>query len=298
MVIVDDGSIDETRDVVARYDDPRIRLIAMPHRGLASLAESYNAALAVATGSLVGILEGDDAWPPDKLERQVPLFDDPDTLLSWGRGALIDAEGRRTRVMTTMKQARGRVVHVDTGPAFHRLTRENFFIPSVTAMVRRSAIDAIGGFRQTGSQLFVDLPTWLWLTAVNGGHVTYLDHELGIYRHHAAGTSTDKAAQMKLEHLRVVLAIEAEVGPAALARAGWDARSRGRALARGSIVQGKIALKGRRWADAYASFRTALGAGDARMRARALRGMLSARVRALLAREASAGSQMDGSSPR
>jgi len=214
----------------------------------------------------------------------VPLFEDSDTLLSWGRGALIDAEGRRTRVMTTMKRVRKPITHVETAAAFHRLTRENFLTPSVTVMVRRSAIDAVGGFRQTGSRLFVDLPTWLWLTAVNGGHVTYLDRELGIYRHHVAGTSTDKAAQMKLEHLRVVLAVESEVGGGALTRAGWDARSRRRALARGSIVRGKLELKDQRWTEAYATFRGALGSGDARMRLRALRGMLSARVRALLAR--------------
>jgi glycosyltransferase involved in cell wall biosynthesis len=99
---VDDGSTDATREAIASYPDPRIRLIALPHCGLGALAESYNAALAVASGSLVGILEGDDAWPADKLERQVPLFDDPGTVLGWGRGALIDAEGRPIRVMTTM----------------------------------------------------------------------------------------------------------------------------------------------------------------------------------------------------
>ncbi|HET7188328.1 MAG TPA: glycosyltransferase family 2 protein, partial [Gemmatimonadaceae bacterium] len=91
QIFVDDGSTDGTRDVIARYRDPRIQVIALPHRGLGALAESYNAALAVARGSLVGILEGDDAWPADKLELQVPTFDDPATFLSWGRGALIDA---------------------------------------------------------------------------------------------------------------------------------------------------------------------------------------------------------------
>src|SRR5688572_10419542 len=67
QIFVDDGSTDATREVIASYRDPRIRLIALPHRGLGALAESYNEALAVARGSLVGILEGDDAWPADKL---------------------------------------------------------------------------------------------------------------------------------------------------------------------------------------------------------------------------------------
>jgi glycosyltransferase involved in cell wall biosynthesis len=282
QIFVDDGSSDETRDLIARYRDPRIRLIALPHRGLGSLAESYNTALAAARGTLVGILEGDDAWPADKLERQVPLFDDPHTVLSWGRGALIDAEGRPTRVMTTMKGAPARV-DVDAAAAFHRLTRENFFIPSVTVMVRRSALDAVGGFRQTGSSLFVDLPTWLWVMATAEGHATYLDHVLGIYRHHAAGTSTERAGDMKLEHLRVVLSVEDALGPAPLARVGWDTHSRRRALARGGLVKGKLDLAAGRYSEAYASYRQVLVGGvDAGVRARALRGMLSARVREVL----------------
>jgi glycosyltransferase involved in cell wall biosynthesis len=284
QIFVDDGSDDATRAVIARYDDPRIRFVALPHRGLGALAESYNAALAIAHGSLVAILEGDDAWPPDKLERQVPLFDEPGALLSWGRGALIDGESRRTRVMSTMK-GRGPVARMDAAAAFQRLTRENFFIPSVTVMVRRAALDAIGGFRQTGSALFVDLPTWLWLTAMNDGHVAYLDRELGIYRHHAAGTSTERAAQMKLEHLRVVLAVEEALGPAAMSRIGWDSRSRRRALARGGLVKGKVDLAAKRYAEAYQSYRGAFTTGvDAHVWLRALRGMASAKGRALLGR--------------
>jgi glycosyltransferase involved in cell wall biosynthesis len=283
QIFVDDGSTDGTREVIAGYRDPRIRLIALPHRGLGALAESYNAALTVARGTLVAILEGDDAWPPNKLERQVPAFDDSRTLLSWGRGALIDADGRPTRVMTTMKGVRGEA-RVDMAAAFHRLTRENFFIPSVTVMVRRSALDAIGGFRQTGSSLFVDLPTWLWLTLTGEGTAVYLDSELGIYRHHAAGTSTEKAGQMRLEHLRVVLAVESEAGPEAMARVRWDVRSRRRALARGGLVKGKLDLAAGRYSQAYASYREALVGGvDLGVRARALRGMLSARARKALA---------------
>ncbi|HET9011018.1 MAG TPA: glycosyltransferase family 2 protein [Gemmatimonadaceae bacterium] len=284
QIFVDDGSSDGTRDVIARHRDPRIRLIALPHRGLGALAGSYNAALAVARGALVGILEGDDAWPVDKLERQVATFDDPATFLSWGRGALIDAASRPVRTMSTMKHA-APIMHVDAAAAFHRLTRENFFIPSVTVMVRRSALDAIGGFRQTGSSLFVDLPTWLWLTASIDGRVTYLDRELGIYRHHAAGTSSDKAAQMKLEHLRVVLAVETELGPAAMTRVGWDARSRRRALARGALVRGKIELRAGRHDEARRSYRDALTtATELGPRLRALRGVVSATSRGLAQR--------------
>src|SRR4051812_46970983 len=51
QIVVDDGSTDRTREIVTRYRDQRIRLLALPHRGLDALGASYNAALAAGTGS-------------------------------------------------------------------------------------------------------------------------------------------------------------------------------------------------------------------------------------------------------
>jgi glycosyltransferase involved in cell wall biosynthesis len=286
QILVDDGSTDATRDVVARYQDPRIRLLALPHRGLSALADSYNAALAASRGSLIGVLEGDDAWPADKLERQVPLFDDPRALISWGRGTIIDAHSRPTGVQISLRErGPGPTMRIDAGAAFHRLTHENLFVPSVTVMLRRSALDTIGGFKQTGSALFVDLPTWLWLTATQPGHVTFLDQVLGHYRHHDRQTSQLRSAEMTLEHLRVVLGVEESLGAAVMERIGWDDSSRRGALARGKLVQGKIELATGRFDEAYASYRDAwrLGADPSR-RWRAMRGMASSAGRLALRR--------------
>ena len=63
MVIVDDGSIDGTRDIIANYSDPRIVHLAQDHLGPLRLADTYNRALSHARGDYVAILEGDDKWP-------------------------------------------------------------------------------------------------------------------------------------------------------------------------------------------------------------------------------------------
>jgi teichuronic acid biosynthesis glycosyltransferase TuaG len=69
LIVVDDGSTDGTRDVLARYTDPRITVVSRARRGGAAAAR--NAALAVARGEFVANLDADDRWLPAKLQRQV-----------------------------------------------------------------------------------------------------------------------------------------------------------------------------------------------------------------------------------
>ena len=95
LVVVDDGSTDGTPDIARGYRDPRIRVITRDHGGLYRLGDLYGAALEWSTAPLLAILEGDDTWPPGKLALQVPDFDDPGVVLSYGAGWLIDEFGCR-----------------------------------------------------------------------------------------------------------------------------------------------------------------------------------------------------------
>lgn len=279
QIVVDDGSVDGTPDVVESYGDPRVRCIRLPHRGLAALAESYNAGLAASRGELVAVLEGDDLWPADKLEAQVPVFRDPRVFLSWGRAAVVDAEGRKVGERASVRGRNGGRTF-DGRELFARLTRVNVVSPAVTVMVRRGALEAISGFRQTGSSLYVDLPTWLWLAATSQGHARYLDHVVGCYRTHQQQTTRKHKALMDLQHLEVVRGLESQMDAATLAGAGWDGTVRRRARVGGLIAEGVAYLGERRFRSARSSFRQALSEADtARDRLKAGLGMLSTVVR-------------------
>jgi hypothetical protein len=70
-VVIDDGSTDNTREVVTGYTDRRIRFFHKTNGGLSS---ARNAGLDVARGEFVAFLDSDDAWHPWKLAAQVEIF--------------------------------------------------------------------------------------------------------------------------------------------------------------------------------------------------------------------------------
>jgi glycosyltransferase involved in cell wall biosynthesis len=71
LVIVDDGSVDDTAKVISNYTDLRIRYIHRPNKGV---CEARNLGISEAKGELVAFLDADDLFHPDKLRAQVDFL--------------------------------------------------------------------------------------------------------------------------------------------------------------------------------------------------------------------------------
>ncbi len=92
MLIVDDGSTDNSVEIINSYDDERIKLLRMLHIGA---AEARNMALREAKGKYVAFLDSDDVWLPEKLEKQVAFMQENDYDFSYAEYYKMTQEGER-----------------------------------------------------------------------------------------------------------------------------------------------------------------------------------------------------------
>lgn len=168
LIAVDDGSTDDSAAVMTRAagDDPRIRIVREPHRGIVA---ALNSGLARVRAPLIARMDADDRMMPTRLEVQRAFLDArPDVGVA---GCLVDFGGDR-------KAARGYAIHVDwinTLRTSDEIARARFIespLAHPSVMFRRELIVMHGGYTDSGEP--EDYELWLrWMDAgVRFGKVT------------------------------------------------------------------------------------------------------------------------------
>lgn len=198
IIVVDDGSTDNTADVVGRYKDRRIQYIRQPHTGAAS---ARNAGLDAARGAYIAFLDADDRWRPIFLETMhAYLSEDPTAgsvfsnfvRFQHGTGQLL---GDQFHLYPEIKRP---VLLRDAPYAHGRIPREKAFsalvgcgdIPAYlqVMMFRRSMIENV---RFDPSQA-LGAGTRFALQAFMAGGVIFTDAVIAEVRQHDANASRDQ----------------------------------------------------------------------------------------------------------
>jgi glycosyltransferase involved in cell wall biosynthesis len=169
VLVIDDGSTDDTQEVVLRYlADPRVRYYRTDHVGQAA---TKNTGIRLARAPLVAFLDADDLWLPAKLERQVALFRrDPGLGVAYTRRLVIDEHGREVAYEHPAVH-RGRILEA--------IFRSNGFVCFSSVVVRRAVLDDVGLFDET-LPLAIDYD--LWLRVGLRYRFDYVDEPLVKYR--------------------------------------------------------------------------------------------------------------------
>jgi glycosyltransferase involved in cell wall biosynthesis len=192
LIVVDDGSTDETAAVVQRLVDAhpdRVRLIRQPNGGASA---AYNTALGAATGELIAILDADDAWLPEKTRRQVDkLLSNPDAGMVFCDMRVVDENERTVRP--------SQVGNIGAFPrrAFARLLCQN--VATASSILIRRAL---------AKPLAPGIPYSDWWFAVHAAEhheVLYMTEQLALYREHGANlTSSVEGAAGIREHRKEI----------------------------------------------------------------------------------------------
>jgi glycosyltransferase involved in cell wall biosynthesis len=194
QVIIDDGSTDRTADVIRGYRDERIRYFRQENLGIFRIADTYNRALGAARGELVAILEGDDFWPPDKLETLVPAFVNEGVVLAYGVTRLVSPTGKELKLTIPPYWCRkpytpAALFNEPVGSATRLmiLADGGVYAFPCSVVIRSSALKAIDGFQ--GSPRFpgVDFPTLLELSL--RGRFFFAPKVTGYWRQHLHSTT-------------------------------------------------------------------------------------------------------------
>jgi len=187
FIIIDDGSTDRTKSIIESFNDPRIKLISRPNKGL---TPSLNEALHLAAGEFIARMDADDLSTPERLAAQVEYLNHhPDVVLLGGAYDLIDAAGRYLTTITPPDDDATLQEHALSGrtPICHPL-----------AMMRRDAVLKVGGYDET-FKVAQDLDLWLKLGEV--GKLAAVKDVLLQYRQHEESVS-EKKQELQVANMR------------------------------------------------------------------------------------------------
>ena len=155
VIVVDDGSLDETPDRLAAVGDPRLRVLRHERSGGVSAAR--NLGIAQARGEWLAFLDDDDLWSPNKLAAQVAAARAGGATFAYAAAVVLDEQRRAIEVLPAP----------DPEGLIRRLLPGNA-IPAGASNVLASAaaVSAAGGFDERLAH-FAD---WdLWIALADGG---------------------------------------------------------------------------------------------------------------------------------
>lgn len=188
MIIVDDGSTDRTAEIIREYGDQRIRYFRQDHVGPWKLDQTYNYALSKSSGNYVAILEGDDYWPREKLQVQhESMENNPAFILCYGESRMV-SEFKKEIGYFYLPVDKSIMTNKPIGSSLNSFFDLKLFIPAVTVLLKRSALQGIGGFQHSQWVPAVDYPTWLRLS-LEGPFLPIKNQNLGYWRRHKGSIS-------------------------------------------------------------------------------------------------------------
>ena len=212
-IVVNNFSTDNTLEVVAAFNDPRIQCVNFRNNGV--IGASRNEGIALATGKYVAFLDSDDTWFPTKLEQCIEILESGSDLVCHAE-FWIDESGKSRLVAYGPSEA----------ATHHNLIYKGNRISTSATVVRTALLKEVHGFDVAPELISTeDYDLWIRLAA-KSDKFAFISEPLGEYHRHDNNVSANIE-----KHLAAELALLAKHFSANTRFENMVARRRRRALA-------------------------------------------------------------------
>lgn len=193
IIVIDDASTDNTGEVLNKYsDNPKVSVIRLDV--CSGVAAARNAGLGMARGDIVALLDADDIWLPEKLNKQYQaLKEEPEAGWAYCNGAVVDQNIKKMYFFTERWNHTGGMIYED-------ILLKSLCVPVSSVIIKREVFDHCGLF-DPDLKTVEDLD--LFLRIARKYKCVYLKEPLFNYRVHNDNLSR-KEDRMEAGRLKVL----------------------------------------------------------------------------------------------
>jgi glycosyltransferase involved in cell wall biosynthesis len=189
LIVVNDGSKDNTSEIVKKFKNENILLIEQINKGVSN---ARNVGIHNSKGEYIAFLDADDLWEISKLEKSILAFELTLCDLVYSKikifkNIINDASSFVYRELVVEKDDYYRLLIYD-------------YIPTLTVVIKKSILEKIGYF----DELLNGTEDWdLWIRITKEYKINFVQEELAYYRNHENGLSKKSDTQL-LEEFKVI----------------------------------------------------------------------------------------------
>lgn len=201
LLLIDDGSTDQSLEKIYKWinKDSRIKFLAHPNNSNKGVSLTRNLGITYSSGKYIALLDCDDIWFSEKLQKQVEILeDDPELTLVYCKAVVIDDDG--FSLDKSNKNIEFPHIAGNGYPGkhniFNELLNEIIWIPCPTVVFPKKIINEIGGFQENLKHQCEDLI--FFILASNLGAAYFINDFLAEYRIHSNSYTSKNPWQISI----------------------------------------------------------------------------------------------------